>query len=73
MLCITKCIYFRPIGTDPTGIDIVVVQIPKGTLYETLSISDSFIEIQNIMNSHDIFRIPTEDFTDYMDILEEGV
>lgn len=72
MLCITKCIYFRPIGTDPIGIDIVV-QIPKGTLYETLSISDSFIEIQNVINSHDIFRIPTEDFTDYMDILEEGV
>lgn len=72
MLCITKCIYFRPIGTDPIGIG-VVVQISKGTLYETLSISDSFIEIQNIMNSHDIFRIPTEEFTDYMDILEEGV
>lgn len=67
MLCITKCIYFRPIGIG------VVVQIPKGTLYETLSISDSFIEIQNVINSHDIFRIPTEDFTDYMDILEEGI
>lgn len=67
MLCITKCIYFRPIGID------CVVQIPKGTLYETLNISDSFIEIQNVMNSHDIFRIPTKDFTDYIDILEEGV
>ena len=67
MLCITKCIYSRPIGID------IVVQIPKGTLYKTLNISDSFIEIRNIMNSHDIFKIPTEEFTDYMDILEEGV
>lgn len=67
MLCITKCIYFRPISTD------IVVQIPKGTLYETLNISDSFIEMQNVMNLHDIFRISTEDFTDYMNILEEGL
>lgn len=71
MLCKLNCNHIKPIIND--GDFSVVSIIPKGTLFETISISDSFIKLKDIMCPDNTLKIATEEFTDILDILEEGL